>query len=497
MTATTEVPTVLESVSPATGEVVGSYAVHDPEAVRATVDAARTAAEWWAGLGFGERKQRLLAWKRIVVRRLDELGRLMHRETGKPFDDAVLEGVLAIQHIDWAARHAAKVLGPHRVRPGLLAANVAASVEYQPLGVVGVIGPWNYPILTPMGSIVYALAAGNAVVFKPSELSPGVGVWMASTFAEVVPEHPVFQVITGYGETGAALCRAGVAKVGFTGSTATGKRVMAACAETLTPVLIEAGGKDAAVVAADADLDAAADAIVFGAMGNAGQTCVGIERAYVVEGVCDEFVARVTRLASELRVGAEADADVGPITMPGQIPVIREHIEDALGRGGKAVVGGADSVRPPFVSPVVLCDVPEDSAAVTDETFGPTLTINRVRDLDEAVALTNAGRYGLGAAVFSRSRRTAVDVARRLRVGMASVNGVQSFALAAGLPFGGTGDSGFGRIHGADGLREFARPKSIARVRFKAKPDVVTFSRSAKDMATTLKLVRLLHGRGR
>ncbi len=182
------------------------------------------------------------------------------------------------------------MLKRRNVLSGLVMSNQAATVGYRPLGVVGVIGPWNYPVFTPMGSIAYALAAGNAVVFKPSEYSPGVGNWLADTFAEVV-EQPVFQVVTGLGETGAALCRAGVDKVAFTGSTETGKRVMAACAETLTPVVIEAGGKDAVLVDDDADLDAAADAAIWGACSNAGQTCTGVERVYVHERVYDEFLA--------------------------------------------------------------------------------------------------------------------------------------------------------------------------------------------------------------
>ena len=214
--------------------------------------------------------------------------------------------------------------------------NQAATVEYQPLGVVGVIGPWNYPVFTPMGSIVYALAAGNAVVFKPSELTPGVGGWLAATFSEVVPEHPVLQVVTGLGETGAALCRAGVDKLAFTGSTATGKKVMAACAETLTPVVIEAGGKDAVLVDEDADIDAAADAAVWGACANAGQTCIGVERVYVHERVYDEFLARLVDKAKDLRAEDSPDAKIGPITMPSQLDVIRSHIDDAIARGGRA-----------------------------------------------------------------------------------------------------------------------------------------------------------------
>lgn len=270
---------------------------------------------------------------------------------------------------------------------------------------------------------------------------------------------------------------------------------MAACAQSLTPVLIEAGGKDAAIVAADADLGAAAEAIAFGAMGNAGQTCVGIERAYVVDAVFDRFVERVAAIADRIRVGAEPQAQLGPITMPAQVSVIRRHIEDAIARGGRAVVGGPESVRPPFVHPVVLVDVPEDSEAITEETFGPVLVVNRVRTLDEAVDRANSSRYGLGSAVFA-GRRTATALAHRLHTGMTSVNGVQSFATVPSLPFGGTRESGFGRIHGADGLREFARPQAIARQRFRSPANLLSFARTARDMRIPMLLTRSLHKRG-
>lgn len=487
--------TSLASHSPATGELLARYTVDDAESVDAAVRRARAAADWWAGLGFTGRKGHLLHWKHVLVRELDGIAELMHQETGKPVDDARLELILSVDHLDWAAKHASKELGSRRVPSGLLGFNLSANVSYLPLGVVGVIGPWNYPAFTPMGSIAYALAAGNTVVFKPSEFATGVGLRLVETFAEAVGGQPVLQAVTGFGDTGAALCRSDVNKIGFTGSTATGKRVMAACAESLTPVLIEAGGKDAAIVAADADLDLAADAITFSAMGNAGQTCVGIERAYVVDAVFDAFVERVAAIAGRVRVGAEPQAQLGPITMPGQIPVIRRHIEDAIARGGRAVVGGPESVRPPFVHPVVIVDVPEDSEAVTEETFGPTLIINRVRTLDEAVDRANSSRYGLGSAVFA-GRRTAIAVADRLHTGMTSINGVQSFATVPSLPFGGTRESGFGRIHGADGLREFARPKAITRPRFRAPANLLSFARTARDMQIPLRLTRFLHKKG-
>jgi len=300
-------------------------------------------------------------------------------------------------------------------------------------------------------------------------------------------------VVTGFGETGAALCRSGLDKLAFTGSTATAKRVMAACAETLTPVLVECGGKDALIVDYDADVRAAADAAVWGAMSNAGQTCVGIERVYVVDDVADEFVGEVTRIASRLKPGGEPSADFGPITMPAQVDIIRSHVSDAVDRGARAVVGGPESVRPPFVEPVVLLDVPEDSSAIMEETFGPTVTINRVRDADEAIRLANASRYGLGGAVFAKSRGE--ELARRMHTGMVSVNSVNAFASVPSLPFGGVGDSGFGRIHGEDGLREFTRPQAVTRKRFASPLNPMTFSRTSSTIRRLMSLVRLKYGR--
>jgi acyl-CoA reductase-like NAD-dependent aldehyde dehydrogenase len=482
-----------DSLNPSTGDVVASHPIHSTADVEAAVDRARIAAEWWSGLGFAGRAERMRRWAGVLTRRMAQLADVVYTETGKPHSDGQLEIVLAIEHIAWAGKHAGKILGRQKRSPGLLMANYVATVEYEPLGVVGVIGPWNYPVFTPMGSIAYALAAGNAVVFKPSEYSPGVGAWLVQSFADVVPEQPVLQLITGFGETGAALCRSGVDKIAFTGSAATGKRVMAACAETLTPVVIEGGGKDSLLVDADANLDEAADAAVWGGMFNAGQTCVGVERVYVHEKVHDEFVTKVLEKASDLRAGSDAGAKLGPITMPGQLKIIREHIADALDKGGKALLGGVDSVGERFVQPTVLVDVPEDSKAVTDETFGPTITIAKVRDMDDAVAKANATRYGLGNTVFSRSR--GMELAKRLRSGMVAVNSIISFAGIPSLPFGGVGESGFGRIHGPDGLREFARSKAIARPRFRAPLQLTTFSRLEKTDKLVAKLVTLLHGK--
>lgn len=498
MTITEPTPTAsaapsFDSLDPRTGAVVASHPIHSESDVRAAVERARAASAWWGSLSFDERAERLGAWKALMTRRLEELAAVMQAETGKPKGDAMLESALAIDHLAWASTHAKKVLKRRKVPSGLVMANQKATVEFRPLGVVGVIGPWNYPVFTPMGSIAYALAAGNAVVFKPSEYTPGVGLWLAKTFAEVI-DQPVFQVVTGLGETGAALCRSGIDKLAFTGSTATGKKVMAACAESLTPVLIEAGGKDALIVDADADLDAAVDGAVWGACANAGQTCAGVERVYVHERVYDEFLTKVVEKAKTVDAVDDPASKIGPITMPSQIDIIRRHIDDALDKGGRALIGGRDAVGDRFVQPTILVDVPEDSSAWTEETFGPTMTIAKVKDMDEAVAKTNSSRYALGSAVFSK--HNGLRIAERLRVGMTSVNGVITFAGVPSLPFGGIGDSGFGRIHGPEGLKEFTYAHAITRQRMKPLLALTTFERTEKAEEQLGKLMNLLHGRG-
>jgi aldehyde dehydrogenase (NAD+) len=483
-----------DSLDPSNGQLLASYPVQSADEVRAAVSRAREAEAWWQAQGPDGRRTHLRAWKGVIARRIHELADLVHKENGKPHADAVLEIVLAVDHIEWAAKKAPKVLGPRRVASGLMAVNQASTLEYQPLGVIGVIGPWNYPVFTPMGSIAYALAAGNAVVFKPSEYTPGVGRWLEHAWQMAVPERPdVLQVVTGLGATGAALCHAGVDKIAFTGSAATGKKVMAACAEHLTPVLMECGGKDAMIVDDDANVSAAADAALWGGMSNGGQTCIGIERVYATDKVYDRFVQELTEKAKLVRPGSDAGASYGPITMPSQVGIIERHIADALSRGGRALTGGG--IDGAYVEPTILVDVPEDSEAVQEETFGPTITVTRVRDAEEALTLTNTTSYGLAGSVFTGSGKRGVELARRVRSGMTSVNSVIAFASVPALPFGGVGDSGFGRIHGEDGLKEFTRAKAITRERFGLPTPLTSFARKPGLTDQLAKVVGLVHGR--
>ena len=482
-----------DSHNPVNNEVIASHVITDEAGVREAVATARAASQQWRDLGFKGRKKILLKWSTYLMENVDELAELVSLETGKPTSDAKLEAALAAGHIAWAARHAESVMRTSYRSPGLLMANMSATVERSPVGVVGVIGPWNYPVFTPLGSIAYALAAGNTVVFKPSEYTPGVGEYLARTFNDATLVADVFICVTGLGETGKFLCESGVDKLAFTGSTRTAKVVAATCAAHMTPVVLECGGKDPVIVAHDADIDRAADATVWSAFSNAGQTCIGAERVYVDERVADKFIAKVLEIAKTIHPGAPGMGKYGPTTMPKQIPIIQSHIDDAISRGATVLLGGSNSVKAPFVEPVIFCNVPEDSIAMTEETFGPTIAINKVKSMAEAIELSNATRYGLGASVWSKRRGK--QIASQLHTGMVAINSVISFAAVDSVPFGGVKDSGYGRIHGPEGILEFTYPRTIVRARFQLPIAFTSFKRTTGSDKLIVAVTKFLKGR--
>jgi aldehyde dehydrogenase (NAD+) len=481
------------SYNPVTNKIIGTYPIQLDREVDQVVAQARVVSSKWVNLGFNGRKKTLLAWSSHIIKNIEEVASIISLETGKPLSDARLEVSIAVSHIGWAARHAEDVMRTSYRAPGALMANMSATVQRSPLGVVGVIGPWNYPIFTPVGSIAYALAAGNTVVFKPSEYTPGVGVWLEESFSSVAPFADIFTTITGLGQTGAALCNSAIDKLSFTGSTRTAKLVAAACATNMIPVVLECGGKDPVIVASDANIDRAVDATIWSAMANSGQSCIGAERVYVDKKVASVFISKAVELAKSVNAGAPGEGNYGPVTMPSQIDVIASHLKAAIKDGGKFAYGSAKSVQAPFVQPVILVDVPENSTAIREESFGPIIIINTVNNMQEAIELSNSSRYGLGANVWSK--RQGRKIASQLQCGMVAINSTFSFAAIAAVPFGGVKDSGYGRVHGPEGLLEYTFARTVVRTRFNLPINFLSFKRRAKDDRLVIKATKLLKGR--
>lgn len=462
-----------DSLNPATGDVIASHEIYEKAQVDSAVQSAHEAKLKWQKLGFNGRKKVLQNWKGVIAKRTDEIAQLIAEETGKPFGDAKLEVSVAISHLAWASGKAGYYLKEQRRNPGVLLFNMSAIVQRVPVGVVGVIGPWNYPLFTPMGSIAYALSAGNTVVFKPSEFTPGVGKIIEETFAEVAPFSGILKCITGLGETGKFLCESSVNKLAFTGSTRTAKLVAETCSKNMVPVLLECGGKDPVIVDKDANLKLAVEYTVWSAMANAGQSCIGAERVYVHKKVAEKFRQILIEAVNQLEVGKS----YGPATMPKQLEIIKRHVTDAQKAGAKLLIGDVNSIGERYVAPVVMADVPENCSAMVEETFGPTIAINEVEDMDEAIRLSNASEYGLGASVFAK--RHGYKIAEQLECGMVAINSAFSFAAIASVPFGGAKQSGYGRIHGPEGLYEFTYARTLVRPRFEIPLRATSFKRTA------------------
>lgn len=482
----------LSSYNPATGDLLGSVPIYSPAEVDAAVARARVAAETWSTRSFAARNEELDAFRHALANAADTIADILHRENGKPELEALTEVMMSLGHLKHAVSRAEAAMAPKKVSAGLLA-NFRATISYAPLGVVAVIGPWNYPLNTPMGSIAYALAAGNAVVWKPSELTPLVALEIEKIAKQTFALPDLLQVVTGAGATGAALAKSAVDKISFTGSAATGKRVMLAAAERLTPVLMELGGKDPMIVSDDADLEKAAEAAVYGGLTNAGQACISVERVYVAEAVHDRFVDEVVKQVRELKVGGD-DGDLGAMTSEAQVKIVKDHLDDAVAKGAKVLTGGPNAIAGSYIQPTVLTGVTHQMKVMTEETFGPVIPIQKVKSVDEAVRLANDTRYGLGSSVFAG--KSARSIAAKLRAGMTSINSVMAFAGIYGLPFGGVGESGFGRIHGDEGIREFTRVKSTAEQAFALPINMMSF-KQPKNAAKNLRgMIKQLYGDG-
>ncbi|MCW2689339.1 MAG: gabD2 [Mycobacterium sp.] len=471
------------------GAELSAFPIMGQADVDAVVARAANAAQVWSSAGFAVRRRALTGWAREIVSRSDEFVAEIGRENGKPADDAYMELVIAVEHIVWAARNAERVLRSRKVSSGLLMANYSATVHHEPYGVVGVISPWNYPLFAPVAALASALGAGKTVVLKPSEYATSVAKLLVDCFTAANSSLPdsVLALVTGGGRTGAALVDSAVGKIEFTGSPVTGRRILAACAASMKPVVMECGGKDALIVDDDADVSAAARAAAWGGFSNGGQTCVGVVRIYVVESVAAQFIEALTAALRDVKAGPPPYADYGPMTVAAQVDTVRRHLLDGIESATALPLGGAERIRGRYIDPIILVDCDESSAAVREETFGPIVTVRTVPDVGEAIRLANAGPFGLGAAVFSKRRGE--QIAAQLRCGMVSINSVIAFVSIPALPFGGVGSSGYGRIHGDEGLREFSVTKAVAAKRY----DVPGMNAMRLDRpAVTVRVLRLM-----
>ena len=488
--------------NPATGEPISSVPVLGADELRALVADARRAQPQWEAIGFEGRARVMKRAQKWILDNAERVIASVVSESGKTHEDAQLADLgYTASALGFWAKEAAGYLADERVpswnNPVLAGRRLI--VRHVPVGVVGVIGPWNYPIANSFGDCIPAMMAGNSVILKPSEVTPLSSLLMAEMMLECGLPDGVFQVATGDGGTGAALIRE-VDCVMFTGSTATGRKVLREAAEAMIPCYLELGGKDPMIVCADADLARAANAAAFYAMNNAGQVCISVERCYVEEPVYDEFVAKVTEIVRGLRQGeprGEGTVDLGAVIFPPQLQIIDDHVRDAVAKGARVLTGGhPHSGRGRFFEPTVLVDVDHSMKCMREETFGPTLPIMRVASAEEGVRLANDSAYGLQASVWTKDIERGEALARRIEAGAVCVNDAQMNYSALNLPMGGWKTSGLGTRHGVAGIRKYTKSQSLMVTRLAPKRDPFMFPYTARRTRLLRRFLKLMYGRG-
>ena len=459
--------TTIPCTDPATGEVLGEVAAMDRAEVEARLERARAAQKQWRETSFAQRRRVVRRILEHILAHDDELCRMISRDSGKTLENATVELWPICEMLRWNLSHAEAALKPQKVSSGLLV-HKSARIEYHPLGVIGVICPWNFPLQNVLAPAIPAIMAGNAALIKVSEWTSWSAPRIQRIFDEALAAEghspDLVQLLTGYADTGAALVGAGVDKIVFTGSMANGKRVLETAAKTLTPVILELGGKDPMIVCDDADLHQAVHNALIGTLTSAGQLCMAAERIYVFDAAYDEFVAMIARIVGNLRQGPPLSGglvDVGAMTMPGQVDIVEKLVADAVAKGARALTGGKRLPGGQFFAPTVLVDVDHTMAIMKEETFGPVIAVMRVRSEEEAVKLANDSHYGLSSSVFSKDRVKAERIARKIVAGSTVINDFAMHYMAQDLPFGGVRGSGFGRLNGPEGLRGMCNVKAV------------------------------------
>ncbi len=458
----------IASVNPATGELLADFPCATPAEVQAAVAAARRAQPDWQHAGVQHRAHILRRFQRLLTEKKTEIARAITREAGKPYVESLLtEVVVALDAAGFCAQQAPALLRPEPVpHANPIMKTKAGRLSRDPHGVVGIIAPWNYPFSIPASESLAALVMGNAVVLKPSELTPLVALELQSLLAAAGVPQDIFQVILGDGATGAALIASPLDKLVFTGSVATGRKIAAAAAERLLPVVLELGGKDPMLVLDDADVEIASSAAIWGAFVNAGQTCLSVERCYVHRSLHDRFLAVCAEKARRLRVGngMDPETDVGPLIHERQLRIVEQHVSDAVARGARVLAGGSrlPELGANFYAPTVLADVNHEMRVMREETFGPVLPIMPFDADAEAVHLANDSEFGLAASIWTRHTGRGREMASHLQAGTVMINDVVTCFGISEAPHGGVKASGLGRTHGRMGLEEMVRVKYVA-----------------------------------
>ncbi len=456
---------VIRAVNPANGELLQDFACAMPEDVAEAVCRARSAQPAWERTSVRHRLEVVRRFQGLLVERKQRIARVITSESGKPYAEALLTEILvALDTARFLHDESYEFLRERAVPHGSLVTKTKRGrLVREPHGVIGIISPWNYPFAIPATQCLAALVSGNAVVLKPSELTPLSAIELAALLREAgVPEN-VFQLVIGDGATGAALVQAEIDKLVFTGSVATGKRIAQTAATKLLPVVLELGGKDPMIVLDDADIDVASSGAVWGAFVNAGQACLSVERCYVHRSVYDSFTSLCAEKAKQLRLGDGMDpaTEVGPLIHERQLRTVEQHVEDARAHGARVIAGGKrlPSLGPNFFAPTVLADVNHEMLITREETFGPVLPIMAFDSDEQAIRLANDSEYGLAASVWTRDRSRGERIAREIKAGTVMVNDAISCYGISEAPHGGIKASGIGRTHGKPGLDEMVRTK--------------------------------------
>jgi succinate-semialdehyde dehydrogenase/glutarate-semialdehyde dehydrogenase len=464
-----EGPRSIISHNPATEQEIATVDALESDGAVDAIAAAKEAFPGWAATPVAERQKIIGRWLQIMLEEGDELANLVSAEGGKPIAEAKLVDVFpGLETLSYYSKKLTRLLAFKPVKPHqLLFAHWRAGYRFDPLGVMAIITPWNYPVGIPMAEIVPAVGAGNTVVFKPASATVLTGLMLGDMARRAgFPPGVVNTVALPGSATDVVLDHPDVVKILFTGSVDIGRHVARRCAERLVPAQLELGGKDAAVVAADANLERTARGLVWGAFVNSGQTCASIERAYVERPIFDRLLARIIELTNELKVGDPTlpDTDMGPLTTKGQLDIVARQVEEALATGARALTGGARPDGPGFFyPPTVLVDVNDDMEAMREETFGPTLPVVAVDSIEEAVRRANESKFGLTASGWTSSSSIAARLQRELEAGVVTINDhAVAFGEQTGT-WGGVRESGIGRAHGQFGFHELVNVKYVMR----------------------------------